>query len=497
MHISRRDFFRLSALGLGSAALAACGVDNLSLNSSSMLLTSTSLPLPLAPTIASGPSNLISAEILGRPTDKAITVNVIPMQNSDIYFEYGTESGKYTAQSQTQSGSAGVPVNIEMDNLQRNTQYYYRTRYQPTGVSQFAAGDEHTFITQRDPGSAFTFTIDADPHNRDPNYNAELYGITLTNALNDHPDFHINLGDTFMTEKLNISTLQGVIGTYADIRPHLGLISGDAPLFLINGNHEGELGWFLNGGDQNLAVWCTETRHEYYPNPAPNDFYTGSTIQEQFVGIRDGYFAWTWGDALIVVLDPFWYTRSKPKPQPNDNWEWTLGKDQYDWLKQTLENSNTKFKFIFIHNLVGGNDSDARGGIESAGYYEWGGQNQDGSWGFDAHRPGWGMPIHQLLVKSKVSALFHGHDHVFVKQDLDGIVYQECPQPSITHYNNTQLAQQYGYVHGDVVSSSGHLRVKVTQEQATVEYVRAYLSKDEKPNQQNGQVAYAYTIPAA
>ena len=496
MHISRRDFLRLSAVGLGSAALAACGADKKQFMDAAnrILPTSTLSPLPAAPTTASAPSGLISAEILGRPTDQAITVNVIPAQDGKIFFEYGTESGIYTSQTQTQSASAGVPLNAVMDNLQRNTQYYYRARYQPVGISDFATGNEHTFVTQRDLGSTFTFTIDADPHNRDPNFNAELYGITLSNALNDRPDFHINLGDTFMTEKLQINTLQGVIGTYADIRPHLGMIGADAPLFLVNGNHEGELGWLLNGTDQNLAVWCTETRHEYYPNPTPNEFYSGSTAQEQFIGIRDGYFAWTWGDALFVALDPFWYTRSKPRPQANDNWVWTLGKEQYDWLKQKIENSNAKFKFIFIHNLVGGNNSDARGGIESAGYYEWGGQNQDGSWGFDSHRPGWGIPIHQLLVKNKVSALFHGHDHVFVKQDLDGIVYQECPQPSITKYDNTQLAQQYGYVHGDVVSSSGHLRVKVTPEKAIVEYIRAYLPKDENPNRQNRQVAYIYTV---
>jgi hypothetical protein len=40
------------------------------------------------------------------------------------------------------------------------------------------------------------------------------------------------------------------------------------------------------------------------------------------------------------------------------------------------------------------------------------------------------MPIHQLLVRNKVAAVFHGHDHLFAKQDLDGIVYQEVPQPS-------------------------------------------------------------------
>lgn len=54
--------------------------------------------------------------------------------------------------------------------------------------------------------------------------------------------------------------------------------------------------------------------------------------------------------------------------------------------------------------------------------------------------------------------------------------------------------QDYGYVHGDVISSSGHLRVTATPEQVRVDYVRAYLPDDEQPGRPNGQVAYSHTI---
>ncbi|HMV46563.1 MAG TPA: hypothetical protein PLD20_05060 [Blastocatellia bacterium] len=53
----------------------------------------------------------------------------------------------------------------------------------------------------------------------------------------------------------------------------------------------------------------------------------------------------------------------------------------------------------------------------------------NGKDGLKGHRPGWELPIHQLLVKHKVSAVFHGHDHLFAKEELDGIVYQEVSQP--------------------------------------------------------------------
>ena len=32
----------------------------------------------------------------------------------------------------------------------------------------------------------------------------------------------------------------------------------------------------------------------------------------------------------------------------------TLGREQYEWLKTTLENSDATFKFVFSHNLIGG-----------------------------------------------------------------------------------------------------------------------------------------------
>jgi hypothetical protein len=54
----------------------------------------------------------------------------------------------------------------------------------------------------------------------------------------------------------------------------------------------------------------------------------------------------------------------------------------------------------------------------------------DGTEGFKEHRSGWTMPVHQLLVRNDVAAVFKGHDNFYARQDLDGIVYQMIPQPS-------------------------------------------------------------------
>jgi len=169
---------------------------------------------------------------------------------------------------------------------------------------------------------------------------------------------------------------------------------------------------------------ATNIRKQYYPNPVPDSFYFGNSVQEQFVGLRENYYSFEWGSALIVVIDPYWYTMEKPNA---DGWGWTLGKQQYDWLKGTLENSNASYKFVFAHQLVGG-DSQGRGGVEKAGLYEWGGNNPDGSYGFGAYRPGWAKPVHQLLVDTNVDVFFHGHDHFFAKQELGRVIYQLVPQ---------------------------------------------------------------------
>jgi hypothetical protein len=322
-------------------------------------------------------------------------------------------------------------------------------------------------------------------------------------VLADSPDFHLDLGDTFMCEKHTgplIALVQSasdwatVNARYVYERANFGVISESVPLFLVNGNHEGELGWLLDGTAQNLPIWVTLARQKYFPNPVPDSFYSGDSTSESYVGQRAAWYAWTWGDALFIVLDPFWYTTTKTN---NNGWVYTLGSRQYEWLKSTLSSSTARFKFVFIHNLVGGLGGQMRGGVEAAPYYEWGGLNSDGTSGFASKRSTWSMPIHQLLVTYGVTAVFHGHDHLYAKQDLDGIVYQEVPQPSAVNFSNVAtLAAESYYAAGTILASSGHMRVMVTPTKITAEYVRAWLSKNETSTRKNRQVDDSWSIDA-
>jgi predicted phosphodiesterase len=417
--------------------------------------------------------------ILGRPTANSICLSLLSATDQTLSIAYG--AGNAAPQTITASLQANLPEEITIPNLTPDTAYYYSVNN----------GEKYTFHTARAPGSTFTFTLQADSH-LDSNSSLPVYQQTLANQRADQPDFVIDLGDTFMTDKVKPYT--AAEPQYWAQRYYLSLIGQAAPLFLVLGNHDGE-GAPRGSDGQAMSVWSAKLRTELFPNPGPDGFYSGNSTPDPTAGALQDYYAWTWGDALFVVLDPYWFT----PPQRGDSslWTPTLGETQYRWLKTTLEGSSAKWKFVFIHQLIGGYDKNGRGGVEVAKLYEWGGQNLDGSYAFDQYRPNWGVPIHQLLINNHVTAVFHGHDHLFVKQDLDGIIYQEVPQPSASRSNGTNSAAEYGYLSGAVLGSSGHLRVTVAPEQVTVDYVRSYLPQDETSGQQNGQVNYRYTIPVS
>ncbi|MFZ4740939.1 MAG: metallophosphoesterase family protein, partial [Bacteroidales bacterium] len=398
-------------------------------------------------------SNVIIAqiyyELLGRPTNTSITMNILFDQQVDVFWEYGTTSGVYSNSTTIFVANANVPFETDFINLQTDSKYYYRTRYRTNGSSSaFLAGTEHSFRTPRLSGSAFSFAIEADPH-LDTNSNPAAYTLTLQNIFAKNPDFMLDLGDIFMSEKLPIKTQVEITNRHTLFRPYFNEVCHSVPLYLVIGNHEGELGWLLNGTANSMPVMASNTRKLYYPNPYPNSFYTGDTTNQPFIGFRENYYAYEWGNVLIVALDPFWYTLVK------GDWGWTLGTTQYNWFKNVLETSQAKFKFVFCHNLLGGKGSDARGGAEYVDFFEMGGKNADSTWGFSTYRPNFQKTVHQLMVDNHVQIFFHGHDHLYDKQDKDGMVYQEVPQPSNRNITNTQAAN-YGYLSGVIIPGRGY-----------------------------------------
>ncbi|UCD28556.1 MAG: metallophosphoesterase [Planctomycetota bacterium] len=356
----------------------------------------------------------------------------------------------------------------------------------------------------------------------------------MNNVSKDQPDFYVTLGDDFSLDRLinrNMLSQSNVDQIYAHQRKFLSIVGRSSPLFLVNGNHEQAARHFLDGTPDNPAVLAGRARARFYPLPVPDSFYSGDREKVEFVGLLRDYYAWTWGDALFVVIDPYWHSpvpvdsavgdtkrqrdssdarrqrgsgdtgrgrnsghterRGGSGRRDRDWWGMSIGDTQYQWFKKTLEQSNARYKFVFAHHVLG----TGRGGVEMADLYEWGGKNSNGTWEFGVKRPDWELPIHKLMVKNGVTIFFQGHDHLVARQERDGLIYQSTPNPADASY---QAFNRQAYRSGDILPNSGHLRVTVSPQNVRVDYVRSYLRKDETSEHKNGELAFSYIVkPAA
>ncbi|MFH2000088.1 MAG: metallophosphoesterase, partial [Planctomycetota bacterium] len=456
----------------------------------------------------------LGKELLGKPTDRSVTVRVNSLIDTDVYAQYGTLPGLYTHKTELLPNQpAGKPVDIDIRHLQPDTRYYYRLQYRKASCGDFETGEEYSFQTQRSEGSGFVFAIQADEHLQGmhklpENLNDQmLYKTTLQNVADSKPDFFISMGDFAHTEFVegmgrNACTYEEAADRYLLQRKYIDSIGHSIPFYLVLGNHEGEQGWGNYGEAESygdLPRISVAARKALIPNPSPNHFYSGNQQVTSDAGWLENYYAWHWGDALFVVLDPFSYTKYKPYGSKDAQaWNWTLGREQYEWLHETLHDSRAKWKFIFIHQLVSSVTGNyGKGGIEAAKFkvdnrpsYEWGGEDDIGASVFDEKRPGWSHgAIHDMLVEENVTIVFHGHDHFFGKQELDGIVYLECPQPGDSDYS-MGYKYQGKYTYGDFIENSGFIQVNVNPHTVLVDYIRSFLPGDGV----NGKIAYSLAI---
>jgi UDP-2,3-diacylglucosamine pyrophosphatase LpxH len=377
----------------------------------------------------------INVKSLPEPGKAIFTIRAT--QILKCYVEYGMTAGKYSGKS------AIVTVNkikdVMIAGLTPGATVYYRLRYLKVGSKVYSA----TAMQKTTTPKSFTksvFAVQADPH-MDENSSADVYNATLDQIAKSAPAFLIDLGDIFMVDKLKDKSDANIRSRFQLMRNFYKKLNG-VPLKIVLGNHDGELGY--------SSFNTKKYRAEYFPEQTSDK----------------AYYSIEGPDQLHLCLDPFTYTTQVPKA---DGWQWTLGKEQYDWLRTTLESSKARHKFVYIHHLLVG-DAQSRGGVEIAKRNEWGGANQDGSAGFATNRAGWYKPVHDLLLENGVAIVFKGHDHLYSKQELDGIVYQTVPQPS--HPGDKVDPTQYGYRSGKTVGGSGFLRVTTAGAVAKVEFVK-------------------------
>ncbi len=380
--------------------------------------------------------------LLHSPTEHSMDLSLLFHIDCEAYIEYNNTS------TPTVRIKRGEPQSVTLSGLDAGEEYSYRLHYKPRGRSRFIATEGISFHTPSPTLDNFTFTITADSH-LDENCNTETYLATLKGATELAPHFHIDLGDTFMVDKYR-SDYTLSLDQYIAQRYYFGTLCHATPLALVVGNHDGE-GNESRGG---MREWAREQRERYYPSP-----------------YNKNYYSFEWGNTLIIVLDPYSYSARKSRDDP---WGRSLGEEQYRWLASTLKSSRAQHKFVFIHNLVGGVDIKGRerGGAEVAHLYEWGGCNADGSYGFDSHRAGWEMPIHALLKKYGVDAVFHGHDHVYANQQYDSLPYICLSQPGINQKRmSIRHATEYGYTTGEILNHPAFIAVEIKEDKHTIKYI--------------------------
>ncbi|NDA80600.1 MAG: hypothetical protein EBX92_05655 [Actinobacteria bacterium] len=376
---------------------------------------------------------------LSKKSSNSLSFTVTATASGSFYLEYGATKEQLVRKSAITKISANKPLTFELRSLEANTLLYYRVRYILGKSRSYLATPISSARTNRLLSTA-TFAVQADPH-MDQNSSAEVYLNTLKQVVAAAPAFLMDLGDIFMVDKLQDKSEANIRSRFELMKSYYAKLE-NVPLRITLGNHDGELGY---------SKFNTKNyRREYFPEQ------TGELAYYSFEGPNQ----------LHVVLDPFTYTMENPK---DDGWQWTLGKAQYEWLKKTLKESEARHKFVYIHHLLVGN-AQSRGGVEIAHLNEWGGKSVDGSYGFDQFRPGWGQPVHQILLENNVGFVFKGHDHLYVKQDLDGIVYQTLPQPS--HPGDKLDVMQYGYLSGKGVGGSGFLKVRTEGDTAFVDFIK-------------------------
>lgn len=323
-------------------------------------------------------------------------------------------------------------------------------------------------VTQREPGESFSFALIADTHLRphEVTLGLDIWAVeekTLLSVVQDIevniPDFIVHLGDVLDFHKygFNDPPPSGDVTRwgYLNYRRMLADMIGNTAHFMVIGNWDGENGDY----DEDEIDRSREQRLLYVPGPEPSTYPQGGSPNED-------YYAYTWGDALFIVLNVMTYTPTEHLLDGvGTNDDWTLGEEQLNWLTKTLEAATARWRFILIHHAVGG-----LGGNDANSIY--------GRGGGRAAYVGEQAIVHQLMLEHGVQIFFYGHDHVFTDMVVDEIHYT---LPGSAGATWKFVTEETGYT--EYRTESGHGLVTVTPQNVLVEFIA-----------EGGQVIDRYTV---
>ncbi len=352
---------------------------------------------------------LACSPLLARPTRSSITINLIAAEEPIACAVQYRPASQPQKQAWKETGQVIInpfaTANLCIEGLLPDTAYEYQVVGRLLGRDQNSKQASGQFRTQRVVPSPFSFAILSDAHITP--FDADRMQVLLRTSqsvASRKPDLMLMLGDniqTFVSHGGPLGKKSEGPQLYLSLRRSLGDLPSQVSVFSAIGNWEGENGWHP---PQNRE-WAREARTAFLPNPDAKTYPEGGSIYED-------YYAFTWGDALFVVLNPLTYTVTDHTLQTGSGRadDWTLGETQKKWVLDQLSRSKARWKLIFLHHTVGGN-----AGNEVNSRYGRGG-------GRAAH-VGEQALLHGWMRKFGVQALFYGHDHVFTDNVVDGIHY--------------------------------------------------------------------------
>jgi hypothetical protein len=352
-------------------------------------------------------------------------------------------------------------VEIKLDELEPSTRYHYCVRASDEQTGQECREFRGSFHTQRQRAESYVFTVSTDSHLVvvKPRPVEHPFFQTINLIRVEEPDFHVTLGDEAMTHAPSFIAENHEMAdrAYMNFRKSYGPLAEVAPFFFGLGNHEGE-GWIdeAHGLSRRLAEVSRAARMKYIPNPQERTYAEGGSA-------GGNYFAWTWGDALFVAIDPFTHSTTKPdRPEA-----WTLGDEQMKWLETVLETSEKKWKILFQHHLVGGSTL-------AQPYGPYGVYENYGRGGGSFAKVGEQGRIHDLMIQCGGSIVFKGHDHVYADEVVDGVHYTTCGCTHGERNKGPQWIDTQGFRElypGGFTYLQGYIRVEISTQRLEVEYV--------------------------
>ncbi len=153
------------------------------------------------------------------------------------------------------------------------------------------------------------------------------------------------------------------------------------------------------------------------------------------------YYSFAAGNSLFIVLDSCIYDQEKK-----------IAGEQLKWLEGVLANSNQKHKFVFLHHPLYTDLGKGHHSHDSLDKYP---EDRD--------------HLEALFEKSRVDAVFAGHEHYYERRNVDGIiqiitggggapVYDKEEYGGFNHF--VVVTVDGDTIHGEVVDLKGTVRDK-------------------------------------